>query len=218
METDPDARPVHGGHLVARERLPAGPPQATIVLLHGFGGDERSMWVFEKALPEAARVIALRGLFPAEGGGYRWHQGQRWPPPSIRTLDESVAAVRGSLAGLGIGNGGAIWVGFSQGAALGFACAAGGLPTVGVASLAGYLPETPTAWPEGMPVFWAHGIRDRHVPIRMARAAISRLREQGALVETCETDVGHRVGLPCTRALEGWLRQFSSHADPRENR
>ena len=55
------------------------PGTLLIILLHGWGGDERAMWVFENVLPPSSMAVSIRGLFPIEDGGYQWTR----EPPSI---------------------------------------------------------------------------------------------------------------------------------------
>lgn len=171
------------------------------VLLHGYGGDETAMWVFAGALPHRWTVLAFRGPAPAEGGGYRWHVGRRWPAPDAAAFDPAVAALRRALPE----SRGVLWIGFSQGAALAFCCAAAGLPSLGVASLAGTIPADLPRLATGVPVFWAHGRRDDKVPIESARLAARALETAGTRLEFCEGDGGHKVGAECLRALRRWV-------------
>lgn len=205
MKDERRPQPVAAGPLTALERTRPEASAATIALLHGYGGDERAMWVFETALPEASRAIALRGLYPAEGEGFRWHEGPRWPPPGAGVFEPAVGSVSQALRAAGVA-GPVVWVGFSQGAALAFCCAAAGQPTLGIACLAGYLPASLPQLPAGIKVYWSHGVRDRRVPIGQARGDVARLRAWGIEVDLCETESGHRVGAECLRALRTWLR------------
>jgi len=181
----------------------SSPPLA--VLLHGYGGDERSMGVFAGALPRGWEALAVRGILSAEPGGYCWHDGQRWPPPEARRFAPAVEFLRGRAGGRP-----AVWIGFSQGAALAFCCAAAGLPTIGVANLAGYLPAKLPPVPSGLPVFWSHGTKDRRVPIGWARRAADALRAWRVDLAFCESDTGHKVGAACLRALRDWLANLAA--------
>jgi hypothetical protein len=65
------------------------------VLLHGWGGDETSMAVFETAFGPGWRTVRLRAPYPLPGGGYA-----RWIPqadgrPDPRMVQESWRALRG---------------------------------------------------------------------------------------------------------------------------
>ncbi len=159
------------------------------------------MWAFYAGIPTTYEILALRGLFPSDGGGFQWHRGRRWPPPEASVFDPAVEAIGESMDR----EKQVVWVGFSQGAALAFCCAAAGLPTRGVASLAGYLPDNPGSFRTDLPIFWAHGRSDERVSIEWARLAAERLRSWGADVEICESDGGHKVSAECMRAMRLWL-------------
>lgn len=79
-----------------------------------------------------------------------------------------------------------------------------------IVSLAGFLPQGDLENLNGIPVYWGHGISDPLVPIEKAREAVQTLKRAGADVLLCEAQVGHKVGLECTRGLKDWLvKQFS---------
>lgn len=199
------------GELRGLYRSPQGPAGVPVVMLHGYGGDERSMWIFGQGMPEIHPVYSFRALYPAQEGGFRWHVGRRWPPPPSEVLDPAIDAMRKATAAIDAPHG-ILWVGFSQGAALAFHCASSGLPTAGVACLAGYLPESPTAPPDRLPVFWSHGVQDDRVPFAFALEGAQALRDAGADVDFCQADVGHKLSAGCQRALWTWMERFASRA------
>jgi len=164
------------------------------------------MWVFAEAAPRTWTILSLRGIAAAPEGGYRWHVGRRWPPPEASVFDPAVAMIKEGLPAVGR----FLWIGFSQGAALALCCAAAGLPSAGVACLAGYLPERLTALVPAMPVFWSHGRRDDKVPIESARAAVETLRAWNVELDFCESETGHKIGAACLRSLRRWLHRFDA--------
>jgi predicted esterase len=188
----------------------AGPP---ILLLHGLGGDEDVMWVFETALPRQATVVAPRAPFAANGG-HTWAQRSAGEFPSADDFGPAAQAVSDLLAGLrkdiGVGESDWVWMGFSQGAGLAFAAAAHRVAQpIGLASLAGFLPEgTDLGALPRTPVYWGHGIQDREVPIERARRDVTRLRHAGVDVTFCEAEVGHKLGADCLRGLAAWLARL----------
>ena len=204
MKTDDTPEPVAIGSLagLARGGQPASP---ALILLHGYGGDERVMWVFAEAAPRTWTIVSLRGIASAPEGGYRWHVGLRWPPPPASAFAAAVASIKEALPSNPV----VVWMGFSQGAALALCCAAAGLPAAGVACLAGFMPPDLTPLPATTAVLWAHGRHDDQVPIESARAAGDVLRAWGVSLEFCEADTGHKVGADCLRALRQWLPHFA---------
>jgi len=204
MSRDVSLEPVSLAGMSGLARRGARPDAPTAVLLHGYGGDEKVMWIFADALPPGWTTIAFRGIAPAEDGGYRWHVGRRWPPPHASAFTPAVEAIRQALPpGRPV-----LWIGFSQGAALAWCCAGGGLPSLGIACLAGYLPEGVSRLAPSLPVFWAHGRRDDKVPIDSARAAGKVLESWGVPLDFCEADGGHKVGAACVRALRAWVARI----------
>lgn len=184
-------------------RRPAGdPPGPPVLLIHGLTGDERSMAVFAGAFPSGSLLLAPRAPHAYQGGGFSWTVSDGWPAwGDLAPAAEALAALIGS-------NDRRPWLvaGFSQGAAAALALAARGGPLAGVAALAGFLPEGDLpagAW-RGLRVFWGHGTLDEHVPIERARRGVRALEQAGARVELCETEVDHRLGAACLRALRGW--------------
>jgi phospholipase/carboxylesterase len=183
-------------------------PTLLVIMLHGWSGDERAMWVFENVLPPSSMAVSIRGIFPVKNGGYQWTDES----PSIdldttkfddastflRTVrDDLVAELKDSIK--------VVLMGFSQGAALAFASAVD-LKPEGIVAIAGFLPDGDIKHLSSVPIFWGHGIRDDHVPISRAREDVARLRKAGAKVAFCEVDVGHKLGVECAQGLEQWLK------------
>jgi phospholipase/carboxylesterase len=188
-------------------RPAASPASPTVCLLHGLGGDEKSMWVFGHVLPPGWGVLAPRGAFPHAAGGYSWTaQGDSLNISGFDSSAQLLSRFLTEAAGVaGSDPERPLWLGFSQGGALAVAALLRGVPAVACAVLAGFVPDgAEGSWP-GAPVFWAHGARDEDVPLARAREDILRLRAMGAQVEACEADVDHRVGAACMSALSRWI-------------
>jgi len=197
-----------------------------LVLIHGWTGDENSMWVFTRRLPSDYWMMAPRAPYPAESSGFSWRphqpetlrqaQGGAFGRPSlealkpaaealIRLIDEYSASVKLDALQFDL-------MGFSQGAAM--------VNLVGMlyphrirkmGVLAGFVPsgleelvsKKPLA---GKNIFVAHGTQDQMVPIDRARASIEVLEQAGAQVTYCEDEVGHKLSANCLRALEKYLQ------------
>ncbi|MDF1500717.1 MAG: dienelactone hydrolase family protein [Anaerolineales bacterium] len=182
-----------------------------VLMLHGWSGDERVMWVLESVLPEQAPVASLRGRFPLNGQGFQWTDQQASIQTTMQDFSEAIDAVEETIAKLTdehrFDPDRLVLMGFSQGAALCFALAES-LETQpkAVVVLAGYYPEgTPDKIAE-IPVYWGHGTRDELVPVERARRDVEKLESEAAKVHFCETDVGHKLGIECTRGLKRWLK------------
>ncbi len=193
-------------------------PFPVLLLLHGWTGDENSMWVFAPRLLKNSLMVAPRGLFSTVGSGYSWHPeiSKPWPwvndfIPAVEKLFDTISSKNlpeGDFSELHI-------VGFSQGAALAYTMAI--LYPERIASLAGlsgFLPDGASAWMgnellKGMPIFVAHGTEDERVPIERARMGVDLLQKSGAAVTYCEDNVGHKLSAKCFRGLEAFYERVN---------
>jgi predicted esterase len=194
---------------------PETPSRRLLLLLHGWTGDENSMWVFARNFPRSAWMLAPRAPFPAASSGYSWREQVGETPASLDDMRESADGLLHFLDGWGVANqvdtAQFDVVGFSQGAAM-----AGMLSLLHpdrvrkVAMLAGFLPrgaeEILPAFDRQKRVFIAHGTQDLMVSVERARHAAQLFEQAGASVEYCEADVAHKVSAECLRALAGYLR------------
>lgn len=203
-----ETRLVHSpGALTYRLKEGMGAP---IILLHGLTGDETAMWPFLSALPPGRPVAAPRAPYPWAEGGYGWVEGVGRGLDAYGPASHALARLVQTL-----GPGRPILVGFSQGAAMAFAATAlRDIDPQAVVALSGFVPQGSLAGMRDRPVYWAHGLRDGRVPIEAARGDVRRLRDAGAQVEFCESNVGHKVGVECLRGLRTWLADVENAARP----
>ncbi len=185
-----------------------------LLLLHGWTGDEDSMWVFVQNFPQDYWMIAPRAPYAAEQGGYTWRppqtSGRGWPGlEDFRPASEALISLMESYAAANNLEADSFDViGFSQGAALTIALALMHPQRIGrAAALSGFLP----AGSEEMlakrplnekPFFVAHGTLDEMVRVEHAHRTAEFLEQAGARLTFCEDEVGHKVGAACLRALE----------------
>lgn len=192
-------------------------PSRLLLLIHGYTGDENSMWVFAKDLPDHFWMIAPRAPHPSEMTGYSWrpHQPGTFGRPSLEELipaaDTLIRLVDEYQASAGIEADTFDVMGFSQGAAMSNVLAflyPERVRKIGI--LAGFVPGGLEKYAanrplEGRSVFVTHGTKDEMVPIDRARASMEVLEQAGAKIIYCEDEVGHKVSLNCLRALRTYL-------------
>jgi phospholipase/carboxylesterase len=190
------------------------------LLLHGWKGDENSMWIFARNLPERYTLLAPRALYPDPTGGFTWRKivPGTWGFPSLEDLRPAAEALIGFVdewsASTGLDATQFTVAGFSQGAALTYTLALLFPERVRTfAALSGFLPDGSehrlAASPlEGKRVFVAHGRADDMVPVERARSAVALLEASGVDVDYCESDSGHKVGKECMRGLEAFFGAF----------
>lgn len=202
-----------------RLRPASEPPARLMLMLHGWTGDENSMWVFGRDLPPNYSLLAPRAPHAARPSGYSWRpyvEGTHGRPsaemlrPSAEAL---ICLVDEYSASVGVDASQFDVMGFSQGAAMTNLLSLlypQRIRRVGV--LAGFVPggldELAAARPlTGKPFFIAHGTQDELVPIERARQSIALLETAGAQVTYCEAEVGHKVSADCMRALKKFFQE-----------
>ena len=218
-----------------RIRLPEGEgPHPLLLLLHGWTGDEDVMWIFTDRLPARYLMLAPRGIYEAQSGGFGWspHTDNTWPTVEdfrpavsglVALLDDLRRSATQSVTSheeLPLNVGDAILqadfsdlnlLGFSQGAALAYTFALLHPERVNkVAGLASFLPKNVEQLMANrplvdVPVFVAHGTLDDQVPVKKAREAVEILNRLGAEVTYCEEEVGHKLSAGCFRALDSFF-------------
>lgn len=196
-----------------RVRAGIGLPARLLLLIHGWTGDENSMWVFVRNFPASYWIVAPRAPFAAQTGSYSWRPPpiSGGEPPRLDDLISSVTSVVALADAYAAENNLKVEtfdiIGFSQGAALTNILALLHPDRVGrVGALAGFVPtgaerlvqQRPLA---GKPFFVAHGTLDELVKVEDARASVRLLEQAGANVTYCEDEVGHKVSAGCLRAL-----------------
>ena len=185
-----------------------------IVLVHGRGGNVQVMWSFERSFPADAAVVSFEATLPHKevGGKSWWDLGASEPASSEDVLSAVQRVSYGVSAFLqlyGLSPSATVFLGFSQGAAL---ISAGLLSGVlhgdCFGLLCGFVPRFLFNSPaiEGTPkIFIAHGSLDQTVSVDRARQGAQFLRDHGLRVTYIEEEVGHKLGIHCTRALKTWL-------------
>ena len=192
-------------------------PARLLLMIHGYTGDENSMWVFAKDLPHHYWMVAPRAPHPSEMTGYSWRplQPGTFGRPSLEELIPQAGAlirlVDEYQASAGIEAPDFDVMGFSQGGAMSNVLAflyPQRVRKIGI--LAGFVPSGLDVYAherplDGKSVFVTHGTRDDMVPIDRARASVAVLEQAGARIVYCEDEVGHKVSLNCLRALRSYL-------------
>ena len=184
-----------------------------LLLIHGLTGDENSMWVFARDLPNDYWMIAPRAPQAAEPFGYSWRTAQdgAFGRPSfeqllpaaealIQLMDEYQAEAKIDTSVFDV-------MGFSQGGAMSSVLAflyPQRVRKIGI--LAGFVPSGVEPYLSDLPlkgkhVFVTHGTKDDMVPIERARRSMDILKQAGAEITYCEDEVGHKVSLNCIKAL-----------------
>ena len=217
MQIAPNTQLIEFEDWVLRIRPTTHKPARLLLLLHGYTGDENSMWVFARDLPSRCWMVAPRAPHFTEPGGFSWRPPQpgTFGRPSLEQLRDSaealIALVDAYSAPAGLDASTFDVMGFSQGAAMSNLLAflyPDRIRKLGI--LAGFVPSgleelVPQRPLLGKPFFITHGTKDEMVTIDRARASIALLEQAGAQVTYCEDEVGHKVSVTCLRALRDFF-------------
>jgi phospholipase/carboxylesterase len=198
-------------NLTYRHRQPetSTEPFPALVLVHGWLGDENSMWAFQQAFPAGTFVISVRAPFAVENGyGWTVPGDEDSFERGLTALDDFIKRLPGAFP---VDAGRITLMGFSQGAAM---CYASTLKspelTRATAALAGFLPPQARPWVapnrlQGRLVFITHGTEDPTVPVDEARKARDLMQQCGAEVTYHESPSTHKLSAHAMRELKDWL-------------
>lgn len=196
-------------------------PARFMLLLHGWTGDENSMWIFTRKFPDDLWMAAPRGPHSSEQGGYSWRELQSvqdddWGLPTLSDLkpaaDSLVRLVDDLSASIGVDAKTFDVAGFSQGGALTNVLTLLYPRRIRKAAvLAGFMPDgtedlIKRRVLDGKDLYVAHGERDDLVPFERAQQAVELLERAGAQVTFCDADVGHKLSADCLKGLETYFK------------
>jgi phospholipase/carboxylesterase len=188
--------------------------------MHGWMGDENSMWVLVRNLSPEIAILSPRGPFPVPEGGYSWREIKpgTWGNASVADLEPAAEALLAFVDewadSAGVEGNQFDLMGFSQGAAMSYTLALLYPQRVRrLAALSGFIPEggealLATHRLTGTPVFVSHGRQDDLIPVDQARKALTQLEKADALVTYCESDTGHKVSKDCLKEMEMFFGKF----------
>lgn len=189
-------------------------PHPTVIMLHGYLGNEDVMWIFARSLPKHWLKVAPRGLERMGEASYSWGRLPDAGWPDLAAFQPATTAVThfiDSLPDLYQADPGQIYLmGFSQGAAVAYALAlANPQLAQGIAGLVGFMPEMPPDplprdhW-RGLPIFMATSLNDEMIPLKIARRSADAARRLGATLAHYEYETGHRLNADGMRDLREW--------------
>ncbi len=194
-------------------------PERLLVLIHGYKGDENSMWVFANGLNDNYCIMAPRAPHQVNDGGFSWRPsevdslGQMSSESVLMQLSNLVKLIEGYSGSIGLNDKLFDMIGFSQGAALVYLLAINYSGLVRKAALlGGFSPgigsekinDKPLA---GKHFFVAHGTRDDKVPLEQSKLMANLLERAGVKITFCQDDVGHKVSSRCLRAMKSYFAE-----------
>ncbi|GJM41378.1 MAG: phospholipase/carboxylesterase [Ardenticatenaceae bacterium] len=189
-------------------------PHPTLIMIHGYLGNEDVMWIFQQTLPADWLLVAPRAIVQEGDNSFSWHPQQKGDWPALTDFDTAVDYLIQFIDTLpekyNADPEQIYLMGFSQGAAASFAVAIREPERIkGIASLVGFMPREvedaiDTAVLTDLPVFMAVGKEDESVPLEIARESGKAARAMGAFLEYREYETGHKLNGAGMRKLKQW--------------
>ncbi|MFV9503874.1 MAG: alpha/beta hydrolase [Oscillochloridaceae bacterium umkhey_bin13] len=203
--------------LERRPRTPSNGPAPLLVLLHGYGADERDLFDLADYLDPRLHVVSARAPLALPWGGFAWYHlggtpGNLVPDPTSRAralelLEQFVATLPTRL---GTDPQRTLLLGFSQGSILSLALAMRRPDLmVGVMALSGYLdlallPEPRLAL-NGLPIIQMHGTSDEVIPVTAAHQTRDFLQTTDANHQYHEYPIGHGIHPQGLTLIQTWV-------------
>jgi len=191
------------------------PPQLrnktrVMLLLHGYMGNEKVMWILTNPLPDSYLFIAPRAPIKMGADQYSWHRiTPQWPGLNNyqELADQLLKRVEIWLGDNEMNVRSYDIMGFSQGAVMAYALAFLYPQKINkVAALASFIPQS---WKSSInpgaiknkDFFIAHGTQDEIIPIDKASESAKWLEQNNANVKFCIADIGHKISANCFKGL-----------------
>ncbi len=207
------------GDWLLKIRLPKNPGRNEVIfLLHGWTGNENSMWVFGSQLPGSALVISVRAPYLSRQedlGGYSWVEKtiDFWPTykdfmPSVHRFVNLIGEIKEHYSFADFDQ--ISLVGFSQGAAMAVSVTVEfPMMVKKLAVLAGFMPDGVSekqSLPKHLEIFIGHGQLDTIVPVSKAEETKQYFEAYGNKVIYCIAPVEHRLGRECALGMKDFLK------------
>jgi predicted esterase len=205
----------------------AGVRQATIIALHGHGGDLDQLVPLCQEVGSSFHILSPEGRHPTNpemlSSGYRedyvrsykWYMIDRVGYPEPASIGISLAEVEQFVFDVldrqPPGGPPLFLLGYDQGAVL-VLTAVGVLPeyVAGVVGICGYLPEIrgwspPVENAGGLPVLLVHDPQDPEIPLALVQKTVEELGRRSAAVELQQVPGARQNPLAAAGILRGWL-------------
>jgi phospholipase/carboxylesterase len=190
-----------------------------LVMLHGYGSNERDLFELGAYLDPRLHIVSARGVLNL-GFGFAWYHlggepGSLVPDPATRARARDLLAhLVADLPGrLGSDPRRTYLLGFSQGAIMSLALA-GQAPErlAGIIAVSGYLdPESLDGpLPPGianLPILQIHGTEDAVIPVAAARRTRDMLAPMARRLTYQEYPIGHTISMDGLQLIQSWLAE-----------
>ncbi len=204
-------------------QIPSEKSQHTpvIILLHGYGADERDLFELRSVFPKKYLIVAARAPYPLSAGGYQWyesatingrHDGDQQQLDKSR---ESIIKFISEIVNKYKADASQVYVaGFSQGAIMSYQVGLTAPDKVrGIGILSGMIFPSLKSMVKNtvdlkkLRIFVSHGTADNRIPFADGKAAVDYLKGIGLKPEFHEyAGMGHTISKEVLNDLLKWLR------------
>lgn len=209
-------------HYLVREPKIESPKPPVIILLHGFGSNEKDLFSFANQLPDTFLILSIRAPFSMGNGSYAWFQADFSGKKPITFNKEQETKSRSALikfitqlkTNYSFDEKNLYLCGFSQGAIMAYSIGLTRPDIVkGIAVMSGMILEeikpsvASSEKLKGLTVFISHGTNDNILGINYAREALSYLKSKGIDPVYIEYKEVHTITNQMLNDLITWLNK-----------
>jgi phospholipase/carboxylesterase len=193
-----------------------------IVLLHGYGSNEKDLFSFSPYFPSEYTIISFRAPIILEMGGYAWSNiymdDLERKNSVILEAKESLKLIKDSIklciVNFNLNEKDISLIGFSQGCMLSWAMIINYPFLIRRAvTLSGYiipeLIEAPLKNVSELLIFSSHGILDQMIPIQKARESFDLVKKNNPNITYKEYNQGHEINQENFSDFLNWLKSTS---------
>ena len=201
-------------HIVQKSNLEDKSP--LIILLHGYGSNEKDLFSFKEFLPSEATIVSFRAPLELFQGMYAWYQ--IYFENNVKSFDEKSALFSKNLivdkikeitTRYNCDNKRVTLIGFSQGAILGFPVALMSNNLIkNLVALSGYVEEKiidfrSISFPN---IYISHGINDDVIPHLESKKTLQILNNNKIEYDYYEFIQGHGVNVDNLNSFLKWIK------------
>ena len=207
-------------HIIRKPTLKTEGKPPLLLLLHGYGSDEKDLFSFASELPGEYFIISAKAPRPMQPYGNAWYTihwdatDGKWSDDeeAVEARDLIATFITEAIAKYDLNPKNVTLVGFSQGTILSYAVALTYPEKAkNIIALSGYIHEPiinlksdKNAYSH-LNIFSSHGSVDQVIPVTAARLAPSFLDKLGIKTSLKEYPVGHGVAPQNFYDLKEWL-------------
>jgi phospholipase/carboxylesterase len=207
-------------HYIVRQPLIASANPPAIILLHGYGSNEKDLFSFSAQLPGKYLILSARAPIEMGGGSYAWYALDFSTGKTVFSFQEEEKSRKAIIALIEqvskkyhLNTKEIYLCGFSQGAIMSYSVALTRPDLVkGIAAMSGRLLEEIkpyTATNEQLKqlrIFISHGLNDQVLPVQDGRNAATYLKTKGITPLYKEYTEGHGINGNMLHDLVDWLK------------